>query len=54
MIRMKIPLSAPDVSLAEVEAVAEVLRSSRLDASAGLCMSSGSMRGVPELSETLY
>jgi dTDP-4-amino-4,6-dideoxygalactose transaminase len=30
MIRMKIPLSAPDVSLAEVEAVAEVLRSSRL------------------------
>jgi len=27
---MKIPLSAPDVSLAEVEAVAEVLRSSRL------------------------
>jgi perosamine synthetase len=30
MIRMKIPLSAPDISLAEVEAVAEVLRSSRL------------------------
>ena len=30
MIRMKIPLSAPDVSPAEVEAVAEVLRSSRL------------------------
>src|ERR1700722_2033180 len=30
MIGMKIPLSAPDVSLAEVEAVAEVLRSSRL------------------------
>jgi dTDP-4-amino-4,6-dideoxygalactose transaminase len=30
MIRMKIPLSAPDVSLAEEEAVAEVLCSSRL------------------------
>jgi perosamine synthetase len=30
MIRMKIPLSAPDVSLTDVEAVAEVLRSSRL------------------------
>ena len=30
MIRLKIPLSAPDVSLAEVAAVAEVLRSSRL------------------------
>lgn len=30
MIPMKIPLSAPDISIAEVEAVADVLRSSRL------------------------
>jgi perosamine synthetase len=30
MIQMKIPLSAPDISEAEIEAVAEVLRSSRL------------------------
>ena len=30
MIHMKIPLSAPDISLAEIEAVVEVLRSSRL------------------------